>query len=173
MNMTIDFARLTLRDALDIGIVIEDGARERYEELAAQLEEHHTHDAAEFFREMAGVEADRAEQLRGRRRERYGDEPSAIDAALLDDVVAPFYGEVRAYMTVHKALRVARKAELRGLQFMNDAIAVVEDERARALFTELRDDGIAHDVMVARRLAELPPEDTSGAMWPEDEPVAQ
>ena len=37
----IDFAMLSLRDALDLGILIEEEARERYEELAAQMDDRH------------------------------------------------------------------------------------------------------------------------------------
>ena len=52
----IDFAKLSLQDALDLAVLIEEEARERYEEFAHQMRLHHTHEAARFFRFMAGNE---------------------------------------------------------------------------------------------------------------------
>ena len=58
----IDFATLTLKDALDLAIRIEEEAYERYGELADQMDLHDTPDAAHFFRfMMANEEKHRAE----------------------------------------------------------------------------------------------------------------
>ena len=46
----LDLATLSLLDALDLAILIEDEARERYEEFAAQMDQHRTPEAARFFR---------------------------------------------------------------------------------------------------------------------------
>jgi hypothetical protein len=53
---TIDFASLTLQDALDLAILIEEEAKERYEEFADNLSLHHTPEAAHFFTTMAGTQ---------------------------------------------------------------------------------------------------------------------
>ena len=52
----VDFDRLTLRDALDLAILVEEEARDRYQELASQLIIHHTPAAAAFFTKMVGIE---------------------------------------------------------------------------------------------------------------------
>ena len=57
MAARIDFASLSLMDALDLAILIEDEAKERYEDFAAQMEQHRTPEAAKFFRLMAVNEA--------------------------------------------------------------------------------------------------------------------
>src|SRR5206468_1401602 len=54
--MGIDFAALSLKDALDLAVLIEEEAKERYEDLAEQMELHHTPEAARFFRFMASNE---------------------------------------------------------------------------------------------------------------------
>ena len=51
----IDFSALTLKDALDLAILIEEEARERYEDFADQMEQHHTPEAGRFFRFMAAA----------------------------------------------------------------------------------------------------------------------
>ncbi len=46
MTPTIDYATLTLKDALDLAILIEDEARDRYTEFVDQMEIHHTPDSS-------------------------------------------------------------------------------------------------------------------------------
>ena len=48
----IDFSKLSLQDALDLAILIEEEAKDRYQEFVDQLELHHTPQAASFFRFM-------------------------------------------------------------------------------------------------------------------------
>jgi erythrin-vacuolar iron transport family protein len=93
---TLDLARLEPRDALDLAILIEEEARDRYEELAAQMENQNTADAAAFFRQMVKNEAKHGEELAARRRDLFGDAPRRVDRSLLWDVEAPSYETVRA-----------------------------------------------------------------------------
>jgi erythrin-vacuolar iron transport family protein len=72
----IDFKKLSLRDALDLAILIEDEAKERYEEFANQMDIHHTPDAAGFFRFMAENEAKHGTQLAQRRRRLFASSPA-------------------------------------------------------------------------------------------------
>ena len=76
MTGTLDLAKLTLQDALDIAIIIEEEARDRYEELADQLEQHRTPDAAKFFRAMVQNEDKHAEQLKAHRKKACGTAPA-------------------------------------------------------------------------------------------------
>ena len=59
----IDLAALSLMDALDLAILVEDEARERYEEFAFQMEQHRTPEAAKFFRYMVENESKHGDEL--------------------------------------------------------------------------------------------------------------
>ena len=56
MSHDIDFSSLSLRDTLDLAVAVEEEAKERYDDFAAQMDAHRTEDAAEFFRFMAANE---------------------------------------------------------------------------------------------------------------------
>lgn len=173
MTGTIELGKLSLRDALDLAIEIEDQARERYHELAAQLVEHHTEEAAEFFTSMAGNETRHCDVLRQRRREIFGDQPVTVDVSALPEIEAPEYGEVRAFMTVHQALRIALASEVRAHAFFAEALAVVRDPAVRELFSELRAEEVKHQQLVQREIARRPMEDRMDPEDYVDEPVAQ
>ena len=63
MAATIDFASLSLQDALDLAILVEEEAQERYLEFVDQMEQHHTQEAARFFASMAKNEQKHGEEL--------------------------------------------------------------------------------------------------------------
>jgi erythrin-vacuolar iron transport family protein len=77
MAATVDFASLGLQDALDLAILVEEEAQERYLEFVDQMEQHHTKEAATFFAAMARNEQKHGEELRARRRSLFGDAPPA------------------------------------------------------------------------------------------------
>lgn len=170
---TIDFAGLSLQDALDFAILMEGEAAERYEELADQMEKHHTPEAAKFFRQMVGYEKKHAEDLAKRRSELFASAPSHVDSSMLWEVEAPEYDKVRAFMTARQALLVALESEQKAHAFFVDAIPHVRDAQARALFEELRDEEIIHQTLVQKELSALPPEPRLDAGDFADEPVAQ
>ena len=80
MAATIDFAALDLQDALDLAILVEEEAQERYVELVDQMEMHHTKEAATFFAAMARNEQKHGDELRARRRALFGDAPRRVTA---------------------------------------------------------------------------------------------
>lgn len=169
----VDFKTLSLRDALDLAVLIEEEAKERYEELASQMELHHTPDAAAFFHTMIGNEAKHGEQLAARRAAIFGDAPRAVTRAMLWDVEAPEYDEVRAFMTRRQALEVALRAEQKAQAFFVAALPQVGDADARKLFEELRDEEVEHQRLVQAELDQLPPDAPGSPSDYEDEPVAQ
>ena len=75
----IDFATLTLQDALDFAVLLEEEACERYEDLAAQMDTHDTPAAAEFFRFMVKNEAKHGHELAARRTQMFGTAPTKVD----------------------------------------------------------------------------------------------
>ena len=170
---TLDLAKLDLQDALDLAVLIEDEAKERYEELVAQMETHHTAEAAQFFRFMALNEAKRGDELSARRKQLFGDAPRRVDRSMLWDVEAPEYEKVHAFMTLHEALDVAMAAEVKAHGFFTEALKLPLPEAVRKLFLELQEEEVHHPELVGRELAKLPPDE---AVPPEefaDEPVSQ
>ncbi len=170
---TLDLAGLDLRDALDLAALIEEEARDRYEELAAQMENQHTSDAAAFFHVMVKNEAKHGEELAARRKALFGDTPRRVDRSLLWDVEAPAYETVRAFMSLREALGVALDAEVKAYNFFCEAIKLPVAEPVKKLFEELRDEEAIHQELVNRQLAKLPPDPGISPEDYADEPVAQ
>lgn len=156
MSTDIDFAKLSLKDALDLAILVEDEAEERYVEFAAQMETHHTEETAGFFRFMARNEAKHGQELSARRRELFGDEPRTVDRSMLWNVEAPEYDEARAFMSVRQALEVALDAENKAYDYFDRALPQIENEDVRTLFAELREEEIEHQELVKAEMAKLP-----------------
>lgn len=170
---TLDFASLDLRDALDLAVLIEEEARDRYEELAAQMENQHTVEAAAFFRQMVSNEAKHGQELAVRRKELFGDAPRRVDRSLLWDVEAPGYETVRAFMTLREALTVALEAEAKAHAFFVGALRQTMADPVRKLFEELRDEEVVHQDLVKKELSRLPPDPGLSPEDFADEPVAQ
>lgn len=152
----IDFSSIDLCDALDLAILIEQEAEERYQELAHQMELHRTPAVADFFRLMAGNEAKHGAQLSRRRDELFGDRARRVSRDLLWDVEAPEYDQARAFMAVRAAMKVALTSEEKAHAFFVDALHQIDDSDTRALFEELRDEEVHHQQMVRDEIAKLP-----------------
>lgn len=170
---TLDYATLDLRDALDLAVLVEEEAMERYGELAAQMENQHTHEAAAFFHLMVTNEAKHGDELAVRRKKLFGDQPRRVDRSLLWDVEAPGYETVKAFMTLREALAVALEAETKAHDFFLEALKLPIAEPVKQLFEELKDEELLHQDLVRKQLAKLPPDSD---VIPEDyvdEPVAQ
>jgi rubrerythrin len=155
---TLDLGTLSLKDALDLAILVEDEAQERYEEFAHQMETHRTPEAAKFFRYMIENEAKHGRELLARRKERYADSPSSVNRDMLWDVEAPVYDTVRAFMTPRKAMETALAAEVKAYAFFEGALPSIKDPEVRALFVELRDEELEHQDLVKAEIAKLGPD---------------
>ena len=173
MSQTVDFPRLDLKDALDLAILIEDEARERYEEFAEQMEVHHTTDAADFYRFMAQNEARHGEEIAVRRKELFGDAPSRMSRSMLWGVEAPDYDQARAFMTPRRALEVALESEIKAHAYFTAAIPAILDPDVKALFIELQGDEVHHKDLVQAEIDKLPPDSEIDAEDLVDEPVGQ
>lgn len=173
MSVDIDFANLSIKDALDLAILVEEEARDRYQELADNLDVHNTGDAAAFFRFMVGCEAKHGEELSEKRRELFGTEPMTVDRSMLWDVEAPGYETTRTFMTLQDALQVAMAAETKAFEFFDGALPEVKDPEVRELFTELRQEEVEHMDMVREQMKKIPAADGFDPGDFADEPVAQ
>ncbi|MFN8627404.1 MAG: ferritin family protein [Candidatus Binatia bacterium] len=169
----IDFSTLSLQDALDLAISIEEEAEERYQEFTQQMELHHTPEAATFFRFMAENEAKHGAELSKRRSHLFADAPRRVKATMLWDVEAPEYDEARALMTPRQAMQTALRCEEKAHAFFVAALPRITDPDVRGLFEELRDEEVAHQTLVKRELAKLPPGPDVNPDDYADEPVGQ
>src|SRR4051812_42800540 len=71
----IDFGKLSLKDALDLAVLIEEEARDRYEEFVDQMRQHRTPEASRFFAFMAGNEEKHRAELAERGGGLFEDQP--------------------------------------------------------------------------------------------------
>ena len=173
MTRKLDFEKLSLQDALDIAIIIEEEARDRYQELAEQLEQHRTPGAAKFFRDMMTNETKHAADLQKHRANAFGKAPSKVDRSVVPEVETTDYDEARAFMTPHQALRIAYANETRAHGFYRDALSTVRDAKVQSLFNGLMREEAEHQAMVKAALKKLPAEDKSNPSDFADDPVAQ
>jgi rubrerythrin len=169
---TIDFASLSLQDALDLAILVEDEAQERYLEFVEQMEVHHTPQAARFFAAMARNEQKHGDELRARRQLLFGDAPARVKRSMLWDVEAPDYDQPRALMSARRAMEVALASEVKAHGFFVEALPHVADPEVRKLFEELREEEVLHQRLVREAMAALPPGDEPDPADYEDPPVA-
>lgn len=168
----IDFETLSLKDALDLATLVEQEAKDRYSELADQMEIHHNVEAARFFRQMLQVESTHEADLAERRRSLFGAAPRVVRREMLFDIEAPDYDEARHNMTVRQALQAALRSEQKAFAFFDAALSKVEQPSVRKLFEKLRGEERNHQAYVERELARLPPDASIDTDSFEDEPVA-
>lgn len=169
----IDFKSLSLKDALDLAVLIEHEAKERYEEFAVQMDQHRTPDAASFFRYMALNEAKHGAELATRRAELFGEAPSTVSRAMLFDVEAPDYDAARAFMSPRQAMATALASEVKAHDFFEGALPGLENADVKALFEELRMEEVQHQSLVKAEMAKLPPDSGLSDEDFVDEPAAQ
>jgi rubrerythrin len=149
--------RLSLMDALDLAVLIEVEAHQRYLKFAAQLGHRFAGDAASAFTSMAKNEAKHGKELEERRKARFGDTPPRVTLDDLFDVEAPEQGAPRRNMSALRAFEIALSSEQKAFDFYDEALAHVTDPEIHALFTELRDEETEHIRMVREAIANLPP----------------
>lgn len=172
-NAPIDFTALSLQDALDLAILVEEEAQERYLEFVDQMQQHHTPEAARFFATMAENEQKHGQELRTRRRSMFGDAPSRMKRSMLWDVEAPDYDQPRAFMSARQAMQVALVSETKAHEFFVQALPHIGDLEVKQLFQELRDEELLHQSLVREAMRNLPETGEPDAADYEDEPVAQ
>ena len=157
MAKALDYANLSLMDALDLAILVEEEAQERYEEFAHQLTIHNTLEAAKFFLLMEQNEALHRVVLGARRKKLFGTLPRTVTREMLWDVEAPEYDGARAFMSLRQALDVVMAAETKAYEFYDTNLKHITDPEVRTLFEELRDEEAEHQAAVRVEMAKLPP----------------
>jgi len=157
MTTRLDFTTLDLMDALDLAVLIEAEAYERYQMFVGQLGHRFPRDASSVFASMAENEAKHGEELAKRREARFGDIPMRVSLDDLFDVEAPDHGAPRFNMSARQALEVALTSEQKAYEFYDQALAQVTDPEIHTLFIELRDEETEHKHMLREAIDALPP----------------
>jgi len=152
----VDFAKLTLKDALDLAILVEEEAEERYEKLSAMVGGRYAGDAGDVFRAMAKNEALHRAQLEERRRGLFGRARRTISRDALDDVEAPDWTKVNVFMSARQAMEVAVEDEVKAHDFYDQASAHVKDRAVRKLFQDLRGEERQHEATLRKKMKGLP-----------------
>jgi erythrin-vacuolar iron transport family protein len=159
------FGSLTLMDALDLAVLMEEEARDRYLEFARIVGGRYAGDASDMFRLMASYEDRHGEQLAERRKRLFGDEPRRLTRDSIFQAEAPDATAPRVFMSARQAMEVALDSEQKAYDFFSSALPHVVDRDVRALFEELRGEELQHQNLVKERIAKLPP----GPDMPDDE----
>lgn len=154
----IDFSQLTLMDALDVAILVEIEALDRYILFTEQLGHRYPEDAASVFRMMAKNEKKHADELSLQRKKMFADAPVNINKDDLFDVEAPDISAIRWNMSPFKAFQLVLLSEEKACDFYAEALTYVSDNEVKKLFAELRDEEGEHVRMIKEFIANLPPE---------------
>jgi len=157
MPVKLDFSTLDLMDALDLAVLIEAEAADRYKFFAEQIGRRDGVDAASIFESMAKSEEKHGRQLGDRRQELFGDKPLRVSRTAIFDVEAPEFGAPRWNMSALKAFQLALASEEKAYWFYDEAIKHVTNTAVRELFAELRDEETEHVRMVKDAIEALPP----------------
>ncbi len=156
MSTRLDLSKLGLMDALDLAILIEMEAYERYKMFASQLGHTGGYDAGAFFGSMAENEAKHGSELAERRKSLFGDAAARLTLDDLYDVEAPEMGAARRGMSTVQAFEVGLAAEKRAHDFYDMALPGITDPDVIELFTELRDEETEHVEMLKEQMTRLP-----------------
>jgi rubrerythrin len=153
-------------DALDLAILIEIEAFQRYTLFAEQIGRRLSSDTGSVFQSMADNESKHRDQLVERRLALFGDKPPIVKLDDIFDVEAPDVGAPRWNMSQLKAFQLALASEKKAFAFYDEALPSVKQPDVKALFEELRDEEVEHIHMIETIIAKLPP---SAAIDLEDE----
>jgi rubrerythrin len=145
MSTRLDLSKLSLMDALDLAILIEMEAYERYKMFASQLGRTGGYDPGAFFASMAENEAKHGSELAEQRKELFGDAPAKLTLDDLYDVEATL-----------QAFELGLAAEQKAYDFYDAALPGITDPEVIKLFTELRDEETEHVEMLKEAMAKLP-----------------
>ena len=157
MAAQLDFDKLDLQDALDLAILIEEEAKERYQQFQKLVGGRYKGDAADVFKTMAENEGKHHAELVTRRNQLFKGAASRVDRSWFDDVEAPDRGTPRTFMGPRQALQVALESEEKAHDFFAAALPSLKDPRVRALFEELKAEELQHKKHILKVLGTLPP----------------
>lgn len=149
MTSQLDISTLNLQDVLDMAVLIEKEAEDRYLLFADQIGHRYPGDAANFFTMMARNEQRHGVEISERRRLLFGDAPSRVTTNMIgNDIEAPDPGKAIRYMSPRHALEVAMESEIKAYEFYNSILQVIQDATVRELIKSLRDEELEHQKLL-------------------------
>ncbi|GEM_PF-6353874 len=152
-----DFSMLNLLELLEIAILIEEEAAERFGVFSDQMAVHHNEEAARLFRELQAHEAAHLARLQEKRR-RASDLPISVKALdLLESVEAPPYECVHYKMTECEIFEAAVAAEQNAVAFYENLLKRLKDEEARDLARTFLEEEKRHVELLENKRGALPP----------------
>lgn len=154
MTSQLDISTLNLQDALDMAVLIEKEAEDRYLLIADQIGHRYPGDAANFFTMMAQNERRHGAEISEQRRLLFGDTPSRVTMNMIgNDIEAPEPGKAIRYMSPRHALEVAMESEIKAYEFYNGILQVIQDATVRELIKSLRDEEVVHQKLLNEQKA--------------------
>ena len=157
MTIQLDVSKLNPQDALDMAVLIEKEAEDRYLLFADQLSHRYPGDAADFFTMMARNEQRHGIEIAERRRLLFGDTPSRITANMIEnDIEAPDTGKPIRFMSPRHALEVAMESEVKAYEFYDQVLQGIQDPTVRTLIKKLRDEEADHQRFLNEQKAKYP-----------------
>ena len=153
----VDYASLTLKDALDLAILVEKEARERYLKLSTMVGGRYTGDACDVFRTMAENEVKHETELQAMRDRLFKRARTAVSRDALFDVEAPDWTKANVFMSPRQAVEVALESEEKACDFYEAALPHVKDPAVRKLFEGLSVEERQHRASLRKKLKGLPP----------------
>ena len=154
MTIQRDFSSLDLQDALDMAVLVEKEAEDRYLLFADQIGHRYPGDAANFFTMMAQNERRHGVEIAERRRLLFGDAPSRVTSNMIgSDIEAPDPGKAIRYMSPRHALEVAMASEIKAYKFYDRILQVIQDAAVRKLIESLRDEEAEHQRLLNEQKA--------------------
>ena len=154
MATQLNISTLNLQDALDMAVLIEKEAEERYLEFAEQLGQRYPGDAADFFTMMARNEQRHGIEISEQRRLLFGDTPSHVTKNMIEnDIEAPDAEKAIRYMSPRHALEVAMESEIKAYEFYDGILEVIQDATVRKLIKRLRDEETEHQTLLNEKRA--------------------
>lgn len=156
MGQAIDLASLTLQDALDLAILLEDESRDRYQEYAGIMGNQLATQVSGMFQAMAAGEARHSAQLAARRRALFADAPRRLSREVVSEVEAPDAGARHVFDSPREAMEAALLSEERAHQFYAAALPQVRDPEVRALFAEIAAEEERHQAFLRELVRHMP-----------------
>ena len=157
MAIKLDISTLDQQDALDMAVLIEKEAEERYLMFADQLIHRYGGDAADIFTMMARNEQRHGFEIAEQRRLLFGDAPSRVKANMIEnDIEAPDTGKPIRFMSPRHALEVAMESEVKAYEFYDQILQGIQNPTVRTLIRRLRDEEADHQLFLNEQKARFP-----------------
>ena len=157
MTIQLDISTLDQQDTLDMAVLIEKEAEERYLMFADQLLHRYRGDAADIFTMMAQNEQRHGIEIAEQRRLLFGDTPSRVKANMLEsDIEAPDIEKPIRFMSQRHALQVAMESEVKAYEFYDRVLQDIHDPTVRTLIKKLRDEEAEHQRFLNEQMAKCP-----------------